>query len=337
MAETIIQQGRFTSDGTARTIPIRSDVDWMKVYNQTAIAQDAADLGGVYYWQRGMASDIGFIYTVLGAVANDPLSLDQMASGGFNLIDTSGAPLTSATAITAGTNATQPVYSTGSTAGLVTGSIVRLTGLTGQENLGGIDFEIDTVVANTSFRVRYAIATAPGAAATAGAWRRVQFDPLYYPRRRFIANITSANPAVVTTTVQHGFYVGQTVRLIVPSVYGMVEMDNLLGTITAAATNSITLDIDSSAFTAFQFPLPAIVPFSPALVVPVGEDTAESLTTTETTLNAQNILSDATDNEGLIGMQLGLGAAGDGTNGPAGQSSDVIYWVAGKSFNVDNQ
>lgn len=337
MAETIIQQGRFTSNGTIRTLQVRSDIDWMKIYNQTALAQDDADLGAYYYWQRGFASDIGFIWTKLGAVANDPVSVDQMASGGFTLLDTSGAPLTAATAVTGATNATQPVVSTASTTGLVTGSIVRLSGLTGQENLAGIDFEIDTVVANTSFRIRYAIATAPGAAATAGNWRRVQFDPLYYPQHRFIANITQAASAVVTTTVQHSYYVGQKVRLVVPSAYGMTQMDGLSATVTAAATNSLTLDVDSSAFTAFQFPLPAIVPFSPAMVIPMGEDTAESLTTTQTTRNANNILSDATDNTGYIGMQLGLGAAGDGSNGPAGQNNDVIYWVAGKSFSVDNQ
>ncbi len=336
MANTIIQQGRFTSDGALHTLEIRSDIDWMRVYNQTAIAQTSTDLGAVYEWRRGFASDIGFIWSKLGNVSSDPVTIAQMASGGFNLVDSSTNPLTSAIAIASSTDLTQPVFSTSDTTGLKTGSIVRLTGITGQENLSGLDFEIDTVVTNTSFKMRFAIATTPGAAGSAGAWRRVQFNPLYYPRRRFIANITAASSAVITTTVQHGFFVGQTIRINVPSVYGMIQMDGLLGTITAAATNSITVDIDSTAFTAFKFPLPAIVPFSPALVVPVGEDTAESLGSTETTLNANNILSDATDNEGFIGMTLGLGVAGDGTNGPSGQNSDVMYWEAGRAFSVTN-
>ena len=33
MNGTILQQGSFTSDGTAKTLDIRSDVDWMQVLN----------------------------------------------------------------------------------------------------------------------------------------------------------------------------------------------------------------------------------------------------------------------------------------------------------------
>jgi hypothetical protein len=125
-------------------------------------------------------------------------------------------------------------------------------------------------------------------------------------------------------SVTHGFTVGQAVRIKVPAAYGMTEIDNLIGNITAISTanNTITVDIDSSTFTAFAFPATADVPFTPALVVPVGMDATGS---------TANSLDDATDNVSFLGIELGAGI-----DGPAGSSSDVIYWRAGKSFSVSN-
>jgi len=319
---TLIQQGKFTSNGATKLLSIRADADWMYVVNYTN-AGATGDDSVRFYWQKGMADLAGLREFKSGGGNN--LNMSVMTTTGFTRIDTSTNPLAAAIAVTGGTDATQPVYSTANTSDLVAGDVVRLSGLTGQENLAGIDFQVDTIVANTSFRVAYAIATTPGAAATAGNWRKVKWDPIYYPRRRFVGNISAANPAVVTCTVDHGLTVGQKVRLVVPAVYGMVEMDGLQGTITAVTANTMTLDVDSSGFTAFQFPLPAIVPFSPALVVPLGEDTAHALSV------SGDILADATDNQAFIGMSLPGGA-----DAPGGAANDVMYWVAGRSLSVDN-
>jgi len=115
--------------------------------------------------------------------------------------------------------------------------------------------------------------------------------------------------------------------MVVPDVYGMVQMNNLLATVKAVpAANQLTLNVDSSAFTAFQFPLPADVPFSPALVVPVGMDTAQAIT------SSVNLLADATENQAILGMELVGGA-----DNPGGANNDVCYWIAGKSFSVNNE
>jgi hypothetical protein len=44
------------------------------------LTQAAADLGFQYYFQRGMAQGTGIIYTKLGAVANDPVTVDTISS-----------------------------------------------------------------------------------------------------------------------------------------------------------------------------------------------------------------------------------------------------------------
>jgi len=325
MDNTIIQQGRFTADGENKILVIRSDVDWMKVINYTVADDDTQTtaVGVEYYWQRGMGTN-GIEYKKSNAA--NAAQLTTAISSAFNLIDSSANPVGAAVAESGITNVTKPVVSTADTSGLVAGDIVRISGETGAENLGGIDWQIDTVIANTSFAFGATLANAPGAAGTGGFYRKIKFDPLYYPRYRFLANITAASSAVVTTTVDHGYTVGQEVRFKIPAAYGMIELDGLSGAITAVTSDTFTVNIDSSGFTAFTFPLVASYPFDFAQVIPLGEDTAEALS------NSVNILGDATVNTGYIGMELTAG-----TNAPAGASSDVIYWVAGKSFSVDNQ
>ena len=323
---TIIQQGRFTSDGTAKVLQVRSDIDWMEVINYTIADDDTQTtaVGVAYYWQRGMANDTGIEYKKSNA-ANASQMITALASGGFTLEDSSSDPVLAAVAVTSTTNATQPVVATGDTSGLVAGDVVRLVNITNAANLGSIDFQIDTVVSNTSFRIANALANAPGAGTT-GFYRKIKFDPQFYPRRRYLANVTAASNAVVTTTVDHGYTVGQEVRFSVSAPYDMVELDGLRGTITAVTTSTFTVDIDSSAFTTFAFPVNGDVPFTPAQVVPLGEDTGVARA------NSVDELADATDNVSYIGMRLAAGA-----DSPAGENSEVVYWRAGKSFSVDNE
>lgn len=330
MDNTIIQQGRFTSDGSAKILQIRSDVDWMKVYNVTiAAANQTTAVGVEYYWQRGFPADAKWSYFKSNAAAAANLS-QYITSNGFTLIDSSvTTPGTLNATITAISNAAIPVVTNTGTNGLSAGDVVRLINVTGAQQLGGFDFTVGhNTLSATTFSLDYMSQIVAG---TTGSWRKINFDPIFYPRRRFITKITKATQAVVTLSVTHGYKVGQVVRMVVPAAYGMVEMDGLQATIvaintTAASGNTITLDVDSSAFTTFAWPLTADVPFTAAEVVPMGEDTAEALSL------AQDILSDATVNTGYIGMKLAGGASC-----PGGAASDVIYWVAGKSFSVDNQ
>lgn len=327
MDNTIIQQGMFTSTGASVRISLRSDVDWMAVYNLTqAAANQVAALGVKYYWQRGMAT--GGKWTTFKSNAANAANLEQYAvTLGFTLLDSSvQTPGVLQATITAVSNANPPVVSA-IAHGLAAGDVVRLINITGAQQLGGFDFTVgyNTLTANT-FDLSY---MTPIVAGTAGSFRKINFNPIFYPRRRFITSITQAAQAVVVTSVKHGYTIGQKVRMVVPAAYGMVEMNGLQATIVdiddAVGVNSFTIDIDSTAFTAFAFPLTAAVPFTPAEVVPMGEDTAEAL------LTLNDILIDATENTSFIGMKLQGGA-----NCPAGANGDVMMWVAGKSFNVDN-
>lgn len=328
-------QGRFTGTGSAVILQIRSDLDWMWVKNITVSYAGGAGTGAEFYWQRGMAQGRGTIYTktaVTGALAVAQIA----ANSGFYLVDSSVNLPGPSVALTGITNGNPPVVNTASTAGLNNGDIVRIFSTVGALQLAGLDFTIGAIIANTSFTLAY-MAQIANANPGAGTYRRIPYNPYFYPSSRYITKISQASQAIVTLSVSHSYTVGQVVRFIVPAVtaaaYGMTELNGLQGTIVAigqadadGVTNTITVDIDTSGFTAFAFPLTTAPGFTPAQVVPIGENTAEAL------LLGANILGDSTVNTAYIGIQLMAGASS-----PAGVASDVIYWVAGKSFSVDNQ
>ena len=104
------------------------------------------------------------------------------------------------------------------------------------------------------------------------------------------------------------------IRFIVPTVtattFGMTELNGVEATIVAVGaadadgvTNTITVDVDTLAMTAFAFPLTANGVFTPAQIVPVGMNTAQANT------SGVNPFNDARINTGFFGIQLQGGAA----------------------------
>ena len=105
----------------------------------------------------------------------------------------------------------------------------------------------------------------------------------------------------------------------------MVELDGQLVTVTYLTAATFSIDVATTAYTAFTFPLPAAIPYTPASVVPVGIDIA--LNTSSDT---------AFENTGFIGMVLGTSSdAAIALGSPGGTANDVIKWRAGKSFATD--
>lgn len=338
MDASIIQSGKFISNANAKTLQIRSGFDWIRTYNLTKITAVANNTLEAY-WQFGMPTGQGIKYN--GTGGTNTLAVTALAAGtGFTPVDSAGNPLGTAVATTSVATATQPVILTGNTSGIPTGSraIIRVYGNDDAVSINGLDIYV-TSVSNTSFTsVPVFAAGMDGLGAQAGNYRLINFDPLYYPSHRnivkILANVDNPNYTDVTLSVPSGYVVGQTIRLIVPEEFGPIELSGRTATITnvndtvAAIGNfpaiSITLDIPM-VVTSFAYPPSADYPFSPALTVPVGENTAYAIQ------QGQNILSDATTNTGYIGVVLAAGA-----NSPAGVAGDNIYWIAGKSSYTQN-
>jgi hypothetical protein len=330
-------QGSFTQTNPAanKFISIPSGFDWIEVFNQTKAAAAGGGAGVKFYFNpHTMTNGRGFVETKT-AVTN-ALAIGEIAAGaGFFVYDSSIQQPGAAVALTAISNGNPPVVSTANTSGLFEGDTVRIYNTTGALQLGGIDFTIGTIVANTSFELLYMAQIVAG---TNGTFRKIPFDPIYYPRNRIITKISAqavTGYGIVTLSVTHGYHIGQKIRFIIPTVtnvaFGMTELNDVVATIVAigdadadGVTNTITVDVDVSTFTAFAFPLTADGDFTPAQIVPAGMNTAEALR------QGVNIHSDASRNEAQLGVLLMAGAGS-----PAGQANDVISWRAGVSFTVD--
>jgi len=105
-------------------------------------------------------------------------------------------------------------------------------------------------------------------------------NPAYYPAMRLILTITNTYPVTVTTTLDnaiagnHNYTSGLIVRIQIPVICGMQELDNFVGEITVTGPTTFTMDIDTAKFGLFAIPA---VPFpvwadTCAQVLPVGEN-----------------------------------------------------------------
>jgi hypothetical protein len=400
---TIIGQGSFVASSTNLTNPnagnasvgqanpayiqIPSNADWMVVRNFTQFGTVGnsggyfngtanADTGVEYFWQRGMAAGTGIVKYYANTTAT--VTGDTLLTGGFTLYDPSGQSLGAQpnlgapVATTASTNATRPVVSTGNTAGVSVGTVVRLSN-TAQTDVNGVDFVVGAVTANTSFELltaTNALATAPGAIGGAGFYRIVYNgnNALFYPRRRYVVNITQAANAQVSTSVAHGLTPGQEVRFKIPTQSGMTQLNPQLDNnyfpsassvaaivLTVVDDYNFTLNINTTGYTAFTWPTIIQEPCDFPTVTPFGEDTATALASNTAQVPTiggvqifntnTGILADSTVNTGYLGMILGAGGLGKITAttpiyGPAGSiawtmgnvpTGDTMYWVAGKS------
>lgn len=323
----ILQCGRFTSDGTSKTLQLVTGVDYIRVKNLTqAAANQTTAVGVEFFWQNGFPNGSQWV-TYKSDATNASNLIKYLTTGGFSLADSTvivpGALNNGSTGISAISNATPPVVTVGSTAGMAAGSIVRLYNVAAASQVGGIDFTVGyNTFSGTTFSLDYLPTLGAGVGAT-GSFRVIPYDSQIYPTLRYITKITTGTSTVITLSVTHGYQVGQTVRFVVPAAFGMIELDGLQGTITAVNTtttsgNTITVNIDSSTFTAFAIPANGSAAFTWAQVIPVGDDTAYDVA------HNLDISSGATQNTSYRGIRLAGGA-----NLPGGANNDVMYWEMG--------
>jgi hypothetical protein len=103
-----------------------------------------------------------------------------------------------------------------------------------------------------------------------------------------VTGITKAASAVVTAP-DHGYQIGWRVQL--SGIEGMVEINGMIGTVTAVTTDTVTLDIDSTAFSTYTGSVGGVAgdvlggtggePPTPTTTLPGLEDAVTPPTTTD--------------------------------------------------------
>ena len=85
-----------------------------------------------------------------------------------------------------------------------------------------------------------------------------------------IASVTNANPCVVTTAFHHHYVAGMKVTFLIPTQFGMVQLNNQIVQVLSVTPYTLTLNLDSSNFSVFSYPSPLPSAYTPASVIPVS-------------------------------------------------------------------
>jgi hypothetical protein len=276
----------------AINIPMTDKPDWVIVKNLTNWGDTTAITSIESEWFSSMAQ--GSYKSMDQAITTNALSSNTGTSGGFTFVDQSNPPTYSKVAISTGVNGSTFVVTTATTTGINVGDLVRLINMTGGQELSGILFQVTAVSAGVSFTLGYAAtaATAKGTTygnATAGYYQKV-YPGFMYPSLRQVLWITQATQAKVYFARQNDFTPGEFVDFQIPTPYGMTQLSNLTSNATSitsgnkagparvlsvtnsATESSITLDYDTTGFTAFTYPSSASFAngASPAVCFPAG-------------------------------------------------------------------
>lgn len=300
--------GTFTSDGNPVDLNLGFVPTYFKMWNKTKFDSTAnPGVVKIAWWDQNDASGTGFSIVNTNGAATNQCAL--ISSNGF--FPRSGVEEQLGSALSTGGAISQanPAVVTLTGHGLSTGDVVRLYGTTGMLQVAGVDYVI-TVTGSNTFTIPVN-SSGFSAAATAAVARQVIVPRAFAPKTQVITNITAASPAVITTANNHGYAAGEKYRLRVSSDWGMVEANDVEFTVVSVTANTITTDLNSSAFTSFSYPTSAAAAagVTPAQVVPIGDEAT--------------VLSGATNNAAFAGIRLGSSVCG--------ASSDVIEYFAARS------
>jgi len=91
-----------------------------------------------------------------------------------------------------------------------------------------------------------------------------------YPQLAYINAITNAPQAVVTFTAAHDFTEGEIVSFRVTRDFGMFQINQVRGTVIGTATTTITVDIDTTDWDAFDYSALNTAGTTPPTCLPSG-------------------------------------------------------------------
>jgi hypothetical protein len=330
---SFIGKWNYTNPATpvAVNIPMTDKPDWIFVKNLSDFGDTTAVTSVQSEWFSGMAQ--GSFLSLDQTVTTNALASNTGTSGGFTFIDQTNPPTYAKVAITA-VDGTTFAVSTGTTTGINVGDFIRLINVVGAHELSSILFQVTAVSAGVSITLGMA-ATAVSAGwtianGTTGFYQKV-YPGFMYPKLLPVLHITRATQAKVYFGRANDFTPGEIVDFQIPTPYGMTQLSNLtkkaeqdafgnppggarvLVVTNTATESSITLDYDTTGFTAFVYPTSALYAggASPAVCFPAGSGVVpfNGSATIPQSPPGTNLV-DAFDNRAQYVMNLGLSVVG---------------------------
>lgn len=338
-------EGEFTSTGVAKFVQLPCLPRSFSIVNKTqynSSTQDKVKEAFSYQDETALTA-----YITYNGAASSVANKTVITAGGFEWIS-AGEPSFGSAVTASGANSVDKdadfMAVNITSHGFQTGDVVWLTGTTGMLQIAGLPFTVTRVNANKFTIPIDTSAYTFAADATAVSARKLLYADLYIPMLTVPVGITQASEAVVTTNVDHQFVVGQRVRFYLPQVesgvsWGMDQLNGVEATVlsvgnidnaqsytvaTSGAVNAFKINVNTSSYTAFDFPTSAQALSSkmqfPA-VYSVGDKNSGYVFDGSAPLNRISGSFVANTRQGVM---VGLG---NGTQ-VMHVSSDVLHWRA---------
>jgi hypothetical protein len=271
-----IAEGSFTGTAaTAHFISLGFKPKQFEMWNTTEWG--SANATSQVQYALGFDVDaVGTAYVSRNASGNNDIENAKITTGGFRFTDGNLPDLGPVVTGSGGTavdraNPTQ-VNITGH--GFVTGDSVFIYGTTGMLQIAGNYYTVTRVNDNQfTINVDSSGFAANGTAVSARLWYPVNFPNINVPYYEVITGITRGATTTVNCAYAHAYVVGQEVTFVIPSQWGIVELDGLKGYVTSITASAFVVDINSSSFTAFSYPTSGTASLGLTFpqVLPVGD------------------------------------------------------------------
>lgn len=347
---TQITSGSFTNTAsTPYFLPLQQHVSYFKLTNASKLASyTSGRITNVEWWDY-MANGIAYVdapTTVTGPLNASAVIRTQLAQNGISVFNSAVYSQGATVAIASFVPGSPTVFTTSTNHGYQVGDNVRIVSLTSAPQMAGL---VMTVTATNGTNEFTTLFDSTNALTSTGSVYKVgnvavQNSSLYYPQNRAIASISLANPMVVKTLVQQNYAVGDVVRFMIPTQFGMQQLNSTSSGLpveftisavnNAVGTQSVTFaNTNSSAFTAFAWAAAASYPYGLPVMIPQGEGNLNNLIGVPASplpYGNQNVLSFARQNTGSSGLLIGAGdgTAAASTGGIIGSTTDTWYWEA---------
>lgn len=345
-----IQGGTFTSAvSTAQNVQVSSmnPPDFFVMRNLTqwgsATAKDVE-----FFWERSMAQGAARGYRQ--TVTTNALSSFSLTSDGISSYSTANPPVftpnTSVTAVTRGSAGGVTVVTLTNDGNvsrgpkIQTGDFVRLTNVSGMQQISGYSFQVVATTSTTSITIDLDSSGFAADGTTAVCQKIIPSQ--FYPRIARIITATNSNPAVFGLNYDSDFTIGEEVSFRIPpsmnspSFTTMSQLNNLKGVVasvtpaTSTSCSLVTVNVDTSGFSTFSLPTSAQAALGvvniPSLIVPAGSGVLPG----SPSLPGMNI-QDAFDNRNQYVIHLG------GTMFANTTAGDTWSWQAYRYDEYNNQ
>lgn len=332
MAFTIITQGTFTQPAGGavnQIIPLPTSVDYFKTYNYTQMATTQStgrNVIGEFFGGGITANNDGISWVKTNSTNGmNASTFAALSAPGFTYVTSYPAPqpALTGTTITQATAAVATVTNTYSN-----GDQVVIYNAVGMQQISGGVFTISSV-SSSGFTLLGLNSSAFATAATSFTVRRIAPFTRVEPSSEIVTAISQAANAQVTTSQINNFVVGQKLEFTIPYSFGMTQLNNFsqpqsLPVVIMSIIDpyNFTINVNTSAYTAFAFPLSTASPTAPlfATCAPAGQSCMYNPITGVTT--GYNFTS-VPFHSGLFIPYMYIPA---GANAPGGSAGDVIIY-----------